>query len=159
MFFRSDLIRSESWYTITFFLIWSDLNHDVQVLSFWSDPIWIMMYEYFLSDLIRSESWCRSTFFLIWSDLNHDVRVLSFWSDPIWIKTEPTFAINCFFIPAYKKQFWKMFKLSVSDDGLLSGTQIWLNRSRAETLLPINSLLSPQMFFSHFFPYYKITYI
>ena len=56
MFFRSDLIRSESWYTITFFLIWSDLNHEVPVLSIWSDPIWIMMYEYFLSDLIRSES-------------------------------------------------------------------------------------------------------
>ena len=59
------------------------LNHDV--LSFWSDPIWIMIYDYFLSDLIRSESWCTSTFFLIWSDLNHDVQVLSFWSDPIWI--------------------------------------------------------------------------
>ena len=55
------------------------LNHDV--LSFWSDPIWIMIYDYFLSDLIRSESWCTSTFFLIWSDLNHDVRVLCFWSD------------------------------------------------------------------------------
>ena len=57
-------LGSESW--CSFVLIWSDLNHDIRLLSFWSDPIWIMMYKYFLSDLIRSESWCTSTLFLIW---------------------------------------------------------------------------------------------